>query len=531
MWWLFRKKATEDDMASTYLGKQISMFHNIKVLILGEAILDSYLIGHTERLCREAPVPIVDIQDRRDVPGGAAHAAVNVATLGGQSIFLTVLGEDAAGSTLLTALQERGVNTDHIIIDPRHQTLVKQRITSGEHIVVRCDQGSTELIPPDVEQQLLAQLEDLAAECDVILVSDYAYGIITPGIVEALTRLRQRFDGILAIDSKRLSLFQECRPTLIKPSYEQAVDLLHISASKNGMRAIQMAENQAELLRVTGAQIAAVTLDSDGALIFEKGRSAYRTYSQPADHANAVGAGDTYISAFTLALAAGATTRDAADLAACAGQVVVKEPGTTPCSWQALLDHLHQQHGENIKRIIDRQRLAEIVATHRQHQRRIVFTNGCFDILHAGHVKYLAQARELGDVLIVGVNSDASIARLKGSDRPINPLRDRIEVLAALESVDHLISFDEDTPMDLIKIVRPDIFVKGGDYNEDSLPEASLVKELGGRVEIMPYLLDRSTTRLIEAIRHNGHGNGRSSLPRLSFPAVAGNGNAASNYR
>jgi D-beta-D-heptose 7-phosphate kinase / D-beta-D-heptose 1-phosphate adenosyltransferase len=518
-------------MPSTYLGKQISMFQNIKVLTLGEAILDSYLIGNTERLCREAPVPIVDIRDRRDVPGGAAHAAVNVATLGGQSIFLTVLGEDAAGSTLLQSLRERGVNTDHIIFDAHHQTLIKQRITSGEQIVVRCDQGSTDTIRPELEQQLVAQLENLAAECDVILVSDYAYGIITPVIVDALVRLRRRFEGILAIDSKRLSLFAECHPTLIKPSYEQAVEMLPVSPSQNGMRATQMEDQQAELLRLTGAQIAAVTMDSDGALIFEKGQPPYRTYTQPADHANAVGAGDTYISAFSLALAAGATTRDAADLAACAGQVVVKEPGTTPCSWQALLDHLHQQQGECIKRVIDRQRLAEIVISHRQRGRRIVFTNGCFDILHAGHVKYLAQARAQGDVLIVGVNSDASIARLKGPERPINPLRDRIEVLSALESVDHLISFDEDTPVELIKIVCPDVFVKGGDYSEDSLPEASLVKELGGRIEIMPYILDRSTTRIIETIRRNGRRNGRASLPHLSFPAMAGNGNAAGNHR
>lgn len=518
-------------MSSTNLGKQISMFHNIKVLILGEAILDSYLIGHTERLCREAPVPIVDIQTRRDVPGGAAHAAVNVATLGGQSTFLTVVGEDEAGTTLLNALHERGVNTDHILVDGRYQTLVKQRITAGEQIVVRCDQGNTDALLPEIEQELVARLWRLAADVDIILVSDYAYGIVTPAIVDALVELRQQSDCILAVDSKRLALFQGCRPTLIKPSYEQAVDLLHVSPSQNGTRVSQMGDRQAEILRATGAQIAAVTLDSDGALIFEQGKRPYRTYTQPADHANAVGAGDTYISAFALALAAGATTRDAADLAACAGEVVVQEPGTTPCSWQALLDHLHKQQGESVKRVIDRQRLAEIVESYRQQRRRIVFTNGCFDILHAGHVKYLAQAKALGDVLIVGVNSDASIARLKGPERPINPLRDRIEILMALESVDHVISFEEETPVELIKIICPDIFVKGGDYSEDSLPEASLVKELGGRVEIMPYVLNRSTTQIIETIRRPVRSNGKSTLSRLSFPAVASNGSPISGQR
>ncbi len=370
----------------------------------------------------------------------------------------------------------------------------------------------------ELEALLIEQIEMLAPHCDAILVSDYNYGIITPAIIKFLERIRSSFDGIIAVDSKQLAQLKTLQPTLVKPSYEQAVDLLGLPTLRHKDRLTQMESCKAQLLAGTGAKIVALTLDVDGAMIFQKGRPTARTYTQPADHANAVGAGDTYISTFTLALAAGGSTSQSAELAAHAGQVVVAEKGTTPCSRERLLAHLRQKNEGTTKRV-ERAELADCVEEHRRQNRRIVFTNGCFDILHAGHVQYLAQAKALGDVLIVGVNSDASVTRLKGPERPISALAERMTVLSALESVDHVVAFDEDMPLDLIRIVRPDVFVKGGDYSKSMLPEAPLVRELGGRVEIMPYVMNRSTTQIINRIRQedgrrngNGNGNGRAGV-------------------
>jgi len=282
-----------------------------------------------------------------------------------------------------------------------------------------------------------------------------------------------------------------------------------------------MAGHGQEILEYTSAKIAAVTLDSEGALVFEHGSPPYRTYASPAHNARAVGAGDTFVSAFALALAAQAPTPAAAELASAAAALVVAKEGTAACSARELREFIAAEG----KYLPDRHRLAERLAFLRQQGKRIVFTNGCFDILHRGHITYLNKARALGDVLIVGVNTDASIQRLKGPDRPINTLDDRVQVLAALSCTDHVVPFDEDTPCELIQIIRPDVFVKGGDYTRERLPEASLVESFGGVVHILPLIQDHSTTRIIERIQAKPamlpDGQGQ-AFRRIGIPAGVG---------
>ena len=265
-------------------------------------------------------------------------------------------------------------------------------------------------------------------------------------------------------------------------------------------RAQQIASQAGRVFELTGAQIAAVTLDLDGALVLDRGGPPYRTYARPvrpASGGRTAGAGDTYSSALCLALAAGAQTAQAAELAAAASAVVVDKERTAVCSAQELRASLSSED----KFVASSGTLAARVAFHRQQGQRIVFTNGCFDILHSGHITYLNRAKALGDILIVGLNADGSVRRLKGPGRPINRLEDRAQVLAALSSIDYIVAFDEDTPSNLIRAVRPDIFVKGGDYTWDALPEAPLVEELGGAVQILAYVEDHSTTGIIERIR------------------------------
>jgi D-beta-D-heptose 7-phosphate kinase/D-beta-D-heptose 1-phosphate adenosyltransferase len=482
---------------SISLPRIIDALTDLNVLVVGESMLDCYLQGSTSRLCPEAPVPVVDLDGRFDHPGGAANAALNSFCLGAGVSFLSVVGDDPDGAALVQRLCERGIDTSHVLVDPGRRTLIKQRILAGSQLLVRLDQGDTKPIAPSLEKLLIEQLEFLWQRCDAVVVSDYGYGILTPTLIGRLGELQARSPRGLVIDSKRLSLFREVRPTAVKPNCGEALRLLgEVDPAPASGRVEWMATRGAQILEASGARIASVTLDCEGALVFERDRPLYRTFAKTERHTRVAGAGDTFAAAMALALAAGADAPAAADLATAASSVVVGKDGTATCDVAELRALVSPSH----KSLAGRGELVDCVAAHRRQGRRVVFTNGCFDILHRGHISYLSQAKALGDVLIVGVNSDEGIRRLKGPARPINTLEDRLQVLAALSCVDHVISFDEDTPHDLIRSVGPDTFVKGGDYTRETLPEAKLVEELGGRVEILPFLADRSTTTIIAKI-------------------------------
>jgi D-beta-D-heptose 7-phosphate kinase / D-beta-D-heptose 1-phosphate adenosyltransferase len=478
----------------------IDAFAGLRVLVIGEAMLDSYLIGTTTRLCREAPVPIVALDERDDVPGGAANAAVNVASLGGSARFLSVIGDDAEGALLRDALETRGVPTETLIVEEGRRTLTKHRVVAASQVLVRFDQGDTGSIRAATEDALIGHLSDHFRHCDAVLISDYGYGILTPRVIETLAALRAASPRPIIVDAKHLPQYRALGPTAIKPSYEEAARLLGLNASADESRADQIAARGERLLGVTGARIAAVTLDTDGAIVIERGRPAYRIPARPSTHARAIGAGDTFVGALALSLAAGADAHTAADVAAAAAAIAVSMDGTAACTHEALREHV----ADSDKYLPDLARLLRSVEWYRVHGKRIVFTNGCFDILHRGHVALLNRARALGDLLIVGINTDESVARLKGPHRPINPLDDRAQVLAGLGCVDYVVPFAEQTPDALIRAIRPDLFVKGGDYSRDTLPETAVVESLGGIVHILPFIDDRSTTRVIERINAVG---------------------------
>ena len=484
----------------TDLVKLVDAFAGLKVVVIGEAMLDCYLNGVANRLCPEGPVPVVTVTNRQEAPGGAANTAVNVTNLGAQVTFLSVVGNDWEGSLLQQVLEKRGVSRKYVLTQSNRRTLTKQRVTAASQLLVRFDQGNTDAIDSEVEQALIEQLKLCFSDCDAVIVSDYGYGILTQKIIEAIAKLQHSQPRILVVDSKHLSTYRSVGATAVKPNYNQAVQLLNIQKTDGEARAEQMAMHAEQLLSLTGAQIAAVTLDAEGAIVFERDSPSHRTHTQRANHAHTSGAGDTFLSVLALALAAGATTPTAADLAATAASVVVRQDGTTACSAQELREMLLTPFLQVADKYApDPNKFVAYLAS-RHKGERIVFTNGCFDILHAGHVSYLNRAKALGDRLIIGVNSDASVSRLKGPSRPINRLEDRIQVLSALESVDYLVAFDDDTPINLIRMICPDVYVKGGDYTRETLPEASVVEQLGGIVQILPFVENRSTTSIIRRI-------------------------------
>ncbi|MEF2277445.1 D-glycero-beta-D-manno-heptose 1-phosphate adenylyltransferase [Deinococcus sp. YIM 134068] len=479
------------------LLEHLEGFRGLRVLVIGEGMLDSYLYGSADRLCREAPVPIVALHGRHDVPGGAANAALNVRALGASVEFLSAVGTDAEGDILLGALEKAGVDTSGVVRAAGRETLVKRRVLAASQILLRMDQGTEKDVIGAEEDALIDHLRAAFRRSDAVIVSDYGYGILTGRVIGALADEQRRSPRVLVVDAKRPERYRDAGVTAVKPNYGEALRLLGETARHTSQERLeQVAAWEDTVLERTGARIVAVTLDVEGALVFERGQPAYRTFTRPHSNANATGAGDTFVGALALALAGGADTPAAADLASAAATVVVRKGGTTVCTAAELRDFLTAED-----KVLDTAGLVTRAAALREGGRRIVFTNGCFDLLHRGHITYLNQAKALGDVLIVGLNDDASVRRLKGASRPINPTEDRAQVLAALSCVDLIVPFTEDTPARLIEALRPDVYVKGGDYTRETLPEAPLVESLGGEVRLLSYLDDRSTTGIIERVR------------------------------
>ncbi|MCO6429728.1 MAG: bifunctional heptose 7-phosphate kinase/heptose 1-phosphate adenyltransferase [Deltaproteobacteria bacterium] len=479
------------------LTKIIDRFGTLRVVVLGDAILDRYITGDTTRLCREAPVPVMEVERCGDFAGGAANTAVNLATLGADVCFVSLIGDDQSGRALDQCLRRAGVER-RLIRDPQRATVTKTRMICGKQMLLRMDQGSTMLPRGNIDRRLCAAAAKEALDCDILLISDYGCGAISERTIGRLEQLRSRTSATFAVDSRRrLMDFAKLRPDLAKPNYEEALFALGREKPPGPGRPEFIEGNGHLLQSITNAKVVAVTLDSDGALILATGCTAYRTYTRPVQNSQAAGAGDTFVSAMALALHAGASIHAAAEIASSAAAVVVERRSTAACS-QA---ELKVQLTEGMKVLDCPAALQGRAAFYRSQNRRIVFTNGCFDIVHAGSIACLHRAREMGDVLFVGVNSDDSVQKIKGTGRPINTLEDRIKILRSIECIDHIVPFGERTACSIIQSVKPHVYVKGGDYSADSLPEVPSVIACGGEVVILPLLNSSSTSKIIRKIR------------------------------
>ena len=478
------------------LSQLLDRFRGLDVLVIGTALVDRFLDGASDRLCREAPVPVVTASTDVRLPGGAGNTAMNLAALGARTRLVGVVGSDVEGFELRRRLEAGGVDTTGLLEVAGRSTPVKSRVMSRGQLLVRFDQGDTDDLDPRTEHRLVAAFRDAAAGVDAVVVADYGGGVLTAAVRAALAEHQQLGDRLLVVDAKDLTPYRELRPTAVKPNQSEASRLLGHPIDPSSSPA-ELRRTGEELLAVTGAEIVALTLDRDGSITFEQGRPAHRTYSQPMQDSSATGAGDTFVAGLTLSLAARASTPSAAEVASAAATVVLHKPWTAVCGSEELRAQLAPEE----KWLRSRSELEEVLQQHRSRGRRVVFTNGCFDILHRGHISYLNDAKRLGDVLVVGLNDDGSVRALKGPDRPINRLEDRVEVLSALSCVDHIVSFGEPTAEAILRAVRPDVFAKGGDYTPEMLPEAPVMEELGGVTTILPYLSDRSTTAIVDRIR------------------------------
>lgn len=465
-----------------------------KVMVLGDLMLDEHIWSKVSRISPEAPVPIADVVRITHVPGGCGNVAANVAALGGVPYLVGILGRDSSGEKLVRALERQNVSTSNLIIDANRPTILKSRIIAASQHVVRVDREDRTVISPAVTKKLIKRLQELAPKMDAIIISDYEKGTISKEVCQALIKLARKYKKPLAIDPKGFDYAKYRGATVITPNLREAA----IAARTVICDDKSLSQAGKTLLRTTDTRYVLITRGKDGMTLFDRRGSSYIP-AIPREVFDITGAGDTVIATLSLSLAAGAPLKEAAMLANLAGSIVVGKIGTAVCTRDEL--ELAIEGREPVaQKIKARNDLASISKNLKNEGARIVFTNGCFDLLHLGHVRYLREAKKLGDILIVGVNSDDSVTALKGPDRPYIHELERAEILASLECVDFVTIFHELRPDNLIKMVKPDIHVKGGDYKVADLPEKKLVESLGGKVVVIPPIKGRSTTNIVAKI-------------------------------
>jgi rfaE bifunctional protein nucleotidyltransferase chain/domain len=496
------------------------------MLVVGDVMLDSWIWGPPRGLSREGPVPVVAVRGRTRAPGGAGNAAVAAAAIGARPRLAAVVGDDADGTRLRGLLTSAGVDTASVLVERDRETVHKQRVCSGDHLHLRVDCGDERppaaAVAEDLRRRLLGPgpapggdrtrhahprigLDDTdgadpGASAAAVLVCDYGAGLFSTDLVSRLGAA-PRGGRPLVVDAHDPRRWAGAHPDVVTPNAGELRLLLPPGAQRDfdADRPRTVAAHGAAIRAASGARVVVATLDRDGLVVLDGQAPPWHLPAEPAPDGQTSGAGDTLAATLSAALGAGAPLEVAVRLAATAASVVVRRPGTSVCTADDLRGLLGP--GSPPAGAHDLADVAERVRAARGRGRRIVLTNGCFDVLHRGHVAYLAAAHALGDLLIVGVNSDASVRRLKGPGRPVNPLADRLAVLRALTDVDHLVAFDGDTASELITALRPDVYVKGGDYTETMLPEAALVRAQGGEIAFVDYVADHSTTAVLDRIR------------------------------
>jgi D-beta-D-heptose 7-phosphate kinase/D-beta-D-heptose 1-phosphate adenosyltransferase len=466
-------------------------FRGRRCLVVGDVMLDVFERGRAANLAPDAPAPVVTDVHASSSPGGAANVAANLAALGAETTLLSVAGDDAPGAELVEGLASIGVRTENVIRLPDRATVVKKRLVADGAILARVDSGDTTPFKRDAREDFAKRAATLAKDAAVVVLSDYCGGILTQEVADALCTVRHE---CVVLDSKNPLRLRWRNLAAATPNHLEAQGALGLPVEVDPSRLdIDMI---GEALRSKiGARTVAVTLAEAGVAIADDTGVA-RLEGHRVANPDVNGAGDTFLAAFALALGGGASPHAAARLGVEAATLTVARPGTVSVGLRELMQRLPVDGDKETGR-----ELEEDLAQVRHSGGKIVFTNGCFDLLHRGHLFLLQEARKLGDLLVVGVNSDASTRRTKGPGHPVIPEEDRIELLEALPCVDHVVVFDEDTPEALIRRIKPDLHVKGGDHADDHLVEEPVVTELGGEIIVLPLLPGRSTSNTINRIR------------------------------
>lgn len=473
------------------------------VLCVGDLMLDEFVYGEVSRISPEAPAPVIAVQRSETNVGGAGNVARNIAALGARCIFVGLVGDDAAGATLKAELARETRIESVLVTDPARPTTRKVRFVS-EHFSTHMLRADWELAAPaseTTERRLIDAIVAALPRADIVLLSDYAKGVLTARVVRNVIDVARKLGKQVIVDPKSANLAIYRGATLLTPNRKEFSEATRRRIQSDA----DIAEASIEALRTADAEAVLVTQSEHGMTLAHRDGRLIHVPAQPTKVRDVSGAGDTVVAVLAVTLAAGAEWETALRCATAAAAVAVSKPGTATVSLAELrrkiLPHASLAAEDKIASgVAD---LDARVAEWRQQGLRVGFTNGCFDILHPGHVRVLTQARAACDRLVVGLNSDASVRRLKGADRPVQDERARGEVLAALEAVDLVVIFEEDTPLELIARIKPSVLVKGGDYTREQVVGHEIVAANGGEVVLVDILPGHSTTSLVNRARES----------------------------
>jgi D-beta-D-heptose 7-phosphate kinase/D-beta-D-heptose 1-phosphate adenosyltransferase len=470
----------------------------LRLLTVGDVMIDRFIYGDVERISPEAPIPILSRTHETVMLGGCGNVARNVVALGGLSALIGVVGEDGPGKEARSLVSLEADISDRLVIDPGRPSSLKLRFISAGQQLLRVDNERTSPVHGAVEQALIAAVAEGAVGAAAILLSDYGKGVVTAGVIAACLAAARSTGAILVVDSKARGFARYGAVDVVKPN---AIELARATDLPTDTD-VEIERALAQALALCEARAILVTRAAKGMSLAVRGQPV-RHYVRPAPEVfDTSGAGDTALAALGLALGAGAPIEQAAQVALIASRVVVQKAGTATATPEELIEaEAILERTPLDAKIASPSRMARVAQRWRDKGLRVGFTNGCFDILHPGHIAYLAQARDWCDRLIVGLNDDASIRRLKGEGRPFNSLDARARVLAGLAAVDLVTAFAEDTPLTLIEAARPDLLVKGADYNLQGVVGHDLVASWGGEVKLATFLEGHSTTETLRRLK------------------------------
>ncbi|MCH9849028.1 MAG: bifunctional D-glycero-beta-D-manno-heptose-7-phosphate kinase/D-glycero-beta-D-manno-heptose 1-phosphate adenylyltransferase HldE [Betaproteobacteria bacterium] len=480
-----------------HLLNTVKSFGNqpLHVLVIGDVMLDRYLIGNVGRISPEAPVPIVLLNEQNERAGGAANVAANLALLGIKTHIIGCVGNDAEGDSLKKSIAATDVDINGIIHSPYRPTIAKTRILSGHQQMLRLDQESTAAFNSDENAQLMSAIDvALARQPNIVILSDYAKGLLSEAVCQHIINTCHAQEIPVLVDPKGRDYSKYKGATALTPNKKETAE-----ACETHTDDVSLINKATALKNSLNLAFLAVTRGEEGITLIDQDTHKIAATAQKVFDVS--GAGDTVIATLAAGLVYGLSPLESLQLANIAAGIVVGKVGTIPITRAELIETLsHQQNSTQAQKVCDLTQLIEKVDNWKKAQQKIVFTNGCFDLLHAGHVTYLEAAKKRGDKLILGLNTDRSVSAIKGPTRPVVNETDRARVLAALESVDAVILFDEDTPLNLINAIQPHVIAKGSDYTASQVVGGKEVESWGGEIALIDLVEGRSTSNIIKKL-------------------------------
>jgi D-beta-D-heptose 7-phosphate kinase/D-beta-D-heptose 1-phosphate adenosyltransferase len=464
-----------------------------RVLCIGDVMLDHYVYGQVERVSPEAPIPVLWIEREMKTLGGAGNVLRNLRALGAAASFISVVGNDEAGREIGRLVEAQDGAEAHVLVQPQRTTTVKTRYIAGNQQLLRADRESAIPLDPYIREDMLRLARELVADHSVVVISDYAKGVLTEGVALEIIRAAREAGARVIVDPKGGDHIRYRGADLIKPNRRE---LAHATGMPVETDDEIVAASRA-LIERCGFNAVLASLGAEGSLLIAANGAAHIQRAEVREVFDVSGAGDTVVATVAAALAVGVALTDAARLGNFAAGIVVGKIGTAVVYASELTAALNGRDRHDADKVVPRSHALDLVARWRRRGLKVGFTNGCFDLLHPGHVALLGQAKAGCDRLVVGLNSDASTARLKGPRRPIQSETERAAVLASLAAVDLIVMFEEDTPMELIRDIRPQLLVKGDDYRLDEVVGADFVKHAGGEVLLVKVVPGYSTTATI----------------------------------